>query len=374
MPEMAERNVLFVALQISTRANGGIESLDQILRGLARYRPVVMTNAEGWRAKSWREAAIDVHVVEEQAFRSSFSRRPLRHLAAHARYAFKALQLVRRERCALVFANDPHAMRLMYPLAVLGLVKLAYCMRSTPDPAVAHSGRKYRRFFAAAAANLFLSKEMAGVWAKVTGARIPRLAVTYSAVDKRFFEVERRPDAAPTVLLPGRITPAKRQLEFLEKVGPELARAGIRVWIAGDASDADRAYEQGCSEAAESVGGDVQFLGFRSDMEQLCAKATVVALPSRFEGMARAMIEGMACACPVVSFDVCSANEILGDGAGVVVRDSDWSEFGRALIDLCRDAERNAQMGAFGRRKAAQMFNTEAVAERYEAAFDAVVS
>jgi glycosyltransferase involved in cell wall biosynthesis len=212
---------------------------------------------------------------------------------------------------------------------------------------------------------------MAAIWGRLSGASPEPYSVTYSPVAAAYLDASRTRDTdKPFVLLPGRITPAKRQLEFLSEVSPALAVSGIATVIAGDAGPAQSDYEDACRKAAAPLQEFVRFLGYCPDMLPLYSSASVVVIPSRFEGLSRAMIEGMACGCPVVSFDVCSAHEILDEGAGVVVPQLDWVGMADATLDLCGEA-RNSAVGSLGRAQARRLFDPVDVIDRYEQAFDA---
>jgi glycosyltransferase involved in cell wall biosynthesis len=119
----------------------------------------------------------------------------------------------------------------------------------------------------------------------------------------------------------------------------------------------------------------VRFLGHRDDMPELFARARVVAVPSRHEGLVRAMVEGMRCARPIVSFDVCSAREMLEEqapGAGLVVERGDYQGMASALLHYCSDADAAAEAGRIGEAAAKRLFGPEEVVERYEETYDSL--
>ncbi|MFF5262486.1 glycosyltransferase [Actinomadura viridis] len=79
---------------------------------------------------------------------------------------------------------------------------------------------------------------------------------------------------------------------------------------------------------AARLGVDVRFLGGRTDVEALLARADVVVLPSLHEGMSNSIMEAMAAGRPVVATDVGGSGELL-QGRGVLVPPGD----SRALAD-----------------------------------------
>ena len=87
----------------------------------------------------------------------------------------------------------------------------------------------------------------------------------------------------------------------------------------------------------------------------------------------RGMIEAMSCGRPVVSFDVCSAREVLEPaGAGVVVRGGDHAGMADALIRYARDSAAAAGAGAAASAVARALFDPDEVVERYERVYRAL--
>jgi glycosyltransferase involved in cell wall biosynthesis len=91
------------------------------------------------------------------------------------------------------------------------------------------------------------------------------------------------------------------------------------------------------------------FAGARDDVVDWLAAADVVALPSRWEGMALTMLEAMARGRSVVSSDVAGSREALADKAGAVVPREDPGALADAITLRLRDPHRAAEEGAAGR-------------------------
>jgi glycosyltransferase involved in cell wall biosynthesis len=172
----------------------------------------------------------------------------------------------------------------------------------------------------------------------------------------------------PIALVSGLVRPKKGQLEFLRKVAPELAAAGIVSWIAGD-FDTSEPYAAACAEAAAPLGNAVRFLGFRKDVGVLMRQASVVVVCSRYEGLVRSMIEAMSSGTPVVSFDISSARELLETqsvGGGTVVPVGQYEEMSNAIISFCKDVAHAKEAGRRGRAAALRLFDANVVVEHYE--------
>ncbi|WP_151484047.1 glycosyltransferase [Streptomyces albicerus] len=149
----------------------------------------------------------------------------------------------------------------------------------------------------------------------------------------------------PLVVCVGRLCRQKGQ-DVLLQAWPEVARrvAGARLVLVGDGPDADRLR----SAAPDSV----EFAGVAPDAAPWYRAADVVVLPSRWEGMALAPLEAMACARPVVVTDVDGARESLPPGhpSYCLVPPEDPGALARALTALLRDERLRAALGAEGRR------------------------
>lgn len=134
------------------------------------------------------------------------------------------------------------------------------------------------------------------------------------------------PGNAPVVLCVGRLSRQKGQ-DVLLDAWPRVGVPGALLVLVGDGPDA---------AALESVAPQrVRFVGRRDDVADWYAAADVVAVPSRWEGMALTALEALACGRGVVASDVTGMREI---GAAVdVVPPGDPVALARALATRLRD-------------------------------------
>jgi glycosyltransferase involved in cell wall biosynthesis len=193
--------------------------------------------------------------------------------------------------------------------------------------------------------------------------------------DKRFAPSPPPSGRTQIVLITGNFRQKKGQLDFIREVVPKLAERGIETWFAGDFDPDANAYAAACADASRPFADRVRFLGFRSDLPELYRQANVIAVPSRHEGLMRGMIEAMSCARPVVSFDVCSASEVLeekGTGGGKVVALGDYDGMARELIRYASDPDLQETAGRSGSSTARDLFDPDKVVERYERVYRAL--
>jgi glycosyltransferase involved in cell wall biosynthesis len=293
-----------------------------------------------------------------------------RTVQSYGRYHRALRQILAATGARFVHANDPLSFQLAVAAARLSGARIVLNLRDTIDPGRKPPTVKFRAIFAAADHVLYLSDDMAERWRQVAGNATRSCSTTYSIVDlERFSPAAPAADAGRIVLVPGIFWPKKGQLEFIGKVVPALAERGIESWFAGDFEPQANPYAAACAEAAKPHAEWVRFLGYRDDLPALYRQASVIAVPSRHEGLMRGMIEAMSCGRPVVSFDVCSAREVLeekSEGAGTVVAHGDHRGMADALVRYATDSAAQAAAGRAGRAAAEILFDPDAVVERYE--------
>jgi len=98
--ESAPKPVIFVVTQNGPGANGGVESITQVITRLRDVLPIVVTQSETDFNTRWRDAGADVRVWPMGSL--SF--------AALLRNNLRLFRLVRAERCGVVHCNDIYAL------------------------------------------------------------------------------------------------------------------------------------------------------------------------------------------------------------------------------------------------------------------------
>ncbi len=364
--------VLFVLPQTDAVANGGIASISEIIGRMRLHRPIIVTDRETPRVEQWRREGIETHVVPQTAS-AGFLSNPIGTIRSYLRYGRVLRRLLDQSGAKIIHANNPLSVQLSAAAAKLTGTKLILNQRASFGAHRQPSRLKYRLIFAAVDHVLFLSEDMARRWREHVPNAGRSYSVTYSAVDpKRFFPTPASSADEPVVLISALIRPLKGQLEFLRHVAPKLAESGVKIWFAGDFQPARDRYMAQCAEAAAPLGDSVQFLGYRADIPELIARASVIAVTSHHEGLVRAMIEAMACGRPVVSFEVCSASEVLekqSGGAGSVIAQGDYEGMAEAILRYCRDHDLAADAGEKGAATASRLFDPDAVVSRYEGVY-----
>ncbi|MCA3265859.1 MAG: glycosyltransferase [Azospirillum sp.] len=125
--------------------------------------------------------------------------------------------------------------------------------------------------------------------------------------------------------------------------------------------------------AAAGIAARIDFLGPRDDVPELMAGAQLAVLASHTEGFPNAVIEAMAAGLPVVATAVGGIPEAVIHGqTGLLVPPRAPDALAAALVELAREPERRAAMGAAGAARAEAEFSAEHCAAAYAALYGAL--
>jgi glycosyltransferase involved in cell wall biosynthesis len=106
----------------------------------------------------------------------------------------------------------------------------------------------------------------------------------------------------------------------------------------------------------------VVFAGQRDDAPRVANSFDVFVLPSRYEGLAIALLEAMALGRPPVVTAVGGLSELVQDGTnGLVVPPSDPEALAEAIVTLLLDADLRKRLGEAAHQRAAQFDIRKAV-------------
>ncbi|MEU9303107.1 glycosyltransferase family 4 protein [Streptomyces sp. NPDC048269] len=168
----------------------------------------------------------------------------------------------------------------------------------------------------------------------------------------------------PLAVCVGRLCHQKGQ-DVLLRAWPELLGTvpGARLALVGDGPDTER--------LRRTAPPGVHFAGAAADIRPWLRAADLVVLPSRWEGMALAPLEAMACGRPVLVSDVSGARESLPPGQGrlCLVPTEDPTALAKALGRLLAEPRLLAELGEQARQHARTDFDvrrtTDAVTGLY---------
>ena len=111
-----------------------------------------------------------------------------------------------------------------------------------------------------------------------------------------------------------------------------------------------------------------RFLGLRRDIADVLAASDVLILPSHWEGMSNALMEGMASGLPCIATDVGAAAELFDEGrAGVLVPPRDPTSLLIALYRLADDPGERERIGTAARERIGEHFTIDRMTNLYTA-------
>jgi glycosyltransferase involved in cell wall biosynthesis len=101
-----------------------------------------------------------------------------------------------------------------------------------------------------------------------------------------------------------------------------------------------------------------------AELVELMQRASVLAIPSLYEGFSLPAIEAMACATPLVTTDAGALPEVVGSEAGLRVKAGDVGELTAALKLVLDSPALAEQLGRAGRRRVLDSFTWRSTAQR----------
>lgn len=112
--------------------------------------------------------------------------------------------------------------------------------------------------------------------------------------------------------------------------------------------------------------GKVRLLGQWDDIPELLAAADVFVLPSRWEGLPMALLEGMMAGLPVIAARVEGVDEVVQPGVhGLLVPLESPDELAQAILQLLRSPQERSRMGAASRQRVLNSYTIDRMCEAY---------
>lgn len=115
-----------------------------------------------------------------------------------------------------------------------------------------------------------------------------------------------------------------------------------------------------------SLGGLVQLVGNRMDIDRILDGADIFALPSRWEGLPVALLEAMDSGLPVVATRVEGVEEVIHNGAhGLLVPPEDARALAEALRALLAAPNLRRRLGKAAQARMRESYTTDIMCEKY---------
>lgn len=371
------KGLVYIFFQISTRANGGVNSLVEIIDGFSESRPIVITQKETGVNKQLRASGFEVIVAPSSATGSG--------ILPKLRFSYWLYLMLKDRNVQIAHTNDIGALLHSFFFLWLKRIPVLHNVR-----AINQADRPYGiHWMVLLICNkvVALSKEME----MALRSRLPlpvrvkggsKFGFIYSIVDfSRFFPLKSSmevgelrekislPKEEILVLYVAKFRPVKQQLIYLEHLRRE--EVNFRTVFVGDFNYKTESYAGACAKVLSEV-AEQKYLnvGFVKNVQDFYRAADIVVVPTAREGMARCMIEGLASGLPVVSFDVCSAREILeGHSCGYVEKQGDYQRLFGRLRELASNEQLRKSMGSNGALIARELFSKEKAIIAYDSLY-----
>ena len=234
-----------------------------------------------------------------------------------------------------------------------------------------------RQSYPRADAVVAVSHQVADDLAQITGLLDERITTIYNPVvdqslltqateplSHRWFD----PAEPPVILGVGRLTEQKDFATLIKAFARVRACKDVRLVILGEG----RQHQLLNTLVAElGLQGAVDMPGFVKNPFSYMAKAAMLVLSSKYEGLPGVLIQALACGCPVVSTDCPGgAAEILDDGRyGPLVSVGDVDALARAIDGVLKHPPGKAMLVA-----RSQMFSVDQAASTYLDLLDKIVA
>jgi glycosyltransferase involved in cell wall biosynthesis len=170
-------------------------------------------------------------------------------------------------------------------------------------------------------------------------------------------------DADHVVVTTSADVPLKGLVHLLEALAKLRTERDVRLTVVGTARPGGLA-----ATALDRLGlaGAVTFTGPipTEELVRLLQRATVVAVPSLYEGFSLPAIEAMACGTPLVTTDGGALPEVVGTHAGVTVPAGDVGRLAEGLALVLDHPTFGEQLGRAGRTRALAHYSWRRTAER----------
>jgi glycosyltransferase involved in cell wall biosynthesis len=215
----------------------------------------------------------------------------------------------------------------------------------------------------------YWAKSGVSVRRRVIANGVPLVDVRNAApATKESLGIERN---TPTVVYVGRLVDGQKNVLRMARAffkSTKLVRSCLIV--CGDGPDRGALED---SVAANAVDGAVVLLGMVRDSWSWLRQADAAILVSHYEGQPNALLEAMACGCPIIASDIGEHREILDESSALLVdpcdEDAIAEAIGQVLIE--RDAARaRAERAA----EVIQRYSIESAVEQYLAEYREVLA
>jgi glycosyltransferase involved in cell wall biosynthesis len=148
---------------------------------------------------------------------------------------------------------------------------------------------------------------------------------------------------------------SKAHLHFVGRDAVDTVSGALSTWELCQQELSPRASEQTTYHGVQPYERVAEFI----------QRAAVCVFPSYAEAFPLTWLETMACAKPVVAYDIGWASEVIQDGIdGRLIVAGDFSKFSSAIIDLLREPAKQETMGLAAMQRVQNRFSSQLIAKQ----------
>lgn len=201
----------------------------------------------------------------------------------------------------------------------------------------------------------------------------PRCRVIQNGIDIEHFAYrERALEPEPVIIQVGRFYPQKgHDVSLRAFAGLLQTRPRCRFRLVGEGP-----LEGELRAQAQQLGiGDrVEFLGPRTDVAELLARAHIYWMPSRWEGLPLACLEAMATGLPVIATHVGAIPRVVTSDVGHLIAPDQPEQLTQATDAILSDYDTALAMGRRASRRVGENHSVENTARGYLSAYSDLLS
>ena len=157
---------------------------------------------------------------------------------------------------------------------------------------------------------------------------------------------------------------AKKGIIYFVEAARAIVREfeSVRFVIAGGEEQAEKKLRE--LARLSGVEGYFYFVRYRRSVLDVMSLFNVIVLPSLFEGLPRALMEGMALGVPAVATEIDGVKELIEDGkSGLLVKPANSEELASAILRILNDENLAARLSEAGRSRVAGHFDGRVMAQ-----------
>jgi len=157
-------------------------------------------------------------------------------------------------------------------------------------------------------------------------------------------------------------------LDVIKSFAPKLENTHF-VWVGRGALKQTMEQKIASAYLAEKI----TMLGYIKDVRPILAYSDIFVLPSREEGMPRALMEAMSMSLPAVATDVGGTNEVIKNGKNGFLADfGDTETFGNHIKKLVDNTNLRLQTATEARKCIVEHFDISTIANQYVILFELI--